>query len=395
MQLYGQSDDSSKFTAKLLQNRFGLSIRNGEFSGTGAPILKSAIAQSRFVLVGEEHGHAETPKFWTGVCSAAGAQGFHTMAIEEGPLVAAELERFVRQPGGMAQVAAFEKRYPASINIYNTREEFEMLQRCAGSSHGGSFQLWGLNQEGLGAGGFILDRILDTRPGGDSGSAMRQLLRKNNDSYAKAIQTGKISDLFMLSADDKDLAAGAALLQKEGSPQAQSLIASLIESHEINRAWPADGGRRDRLIKTLFAADYAEAASAETTPPKVLLKFGSFHIYRGLNPVHGSGIGNYVAEFAEGHGARSLHICVMAVRGSVHRYQGFGKPAGLRSFNLNDDPRSHYLQPMLDNLLALDWTMFDLRPLRQGMNVSSDLATLVFGMDILVLIPEATPPNMF
>ena len=40
--------------------------------------------------------------------------------------------------------------------------------------------------------------------------------------------------------------------------------------------------------------------------------------------------------------------------------------------------------------------MFDLRPLRQeiaapGGAVNADLATLVFGYDILVMVPEGTP----
>ena len=320
------------------------------------------------------------------------------MAIEEGPLAAAELERWARRPDGQAQVAAFEKQYPGSINIYNTREEFGMLQQCAGASEGGRCRLWGLNQEALGAGGLILSRMLDTRPGGEIGPAIRQLLQKNDDAYAKALQSGGISDLFMISASDKDLAAGAALLQKDGSPQARSLFASLIQSHEINSVSPADYGnaeRRSRLMKTLFSADYAEAARAEAVPPKVLLKFGAYHIYRGLNPVHGSGIGNYVAEFAEGQGAQSLHIRMLAVRGSEPIYPKVGQPARLRPFNLKDDPGSRYLEPMLANLLDSDWTMFDLRPLRQSLNgpgiANSDLTTLVFGMDILVMIPEATP----
>jgi hypothetical protein len=318
------------------------------------------------------------------------------MAIEEGPL-AAELERW-GQPDGQAQLEAFEKKYPESIDIYNTREEFEMLQRCAGASEGGKFRLWGLNQEALGAGGLILGRILDTRPGGEAGPAMRQLLKKNDDAYAKALQSGRISDLFMASAGDNDLAAGAELLQKDGSPQARSLFASLVQSHEIDRGSPADydnAGRRNRLMKTLFSADYAEAALTEVAPPKVLLKFGAYHIYRGLNPVHGSGIGNYVAEFAEGQGAQSLHLYVVAVRGSEPIYPRVGRPALLRPFNLKDDPGFRFLQPMLANLLDSGWTMFDLRPLRQGFRetgaASSDLATLVFGMDILVMIPESAP----
>jgi hypothetical protein len=394
---YGQPDDG-KFTAKLLEYRYGLSVRNGRFSGSGARVLQSAIAQSRFVLVGENHGLAETPKFWAGICRAALPEGFHTMALEEGPLAAMELERWAGQPDGQAQLTAFEKQYPESINIYNTREEFGMLQQCAGASEGGKFRLWGLNQEALGAGGLMLSRILDTRPGGESGREMRQLLQKNDEANAKALQSGRVSDLFMISASDKDLAAGAVPLQKDGSPQARSLFASLIQSHEINRVPPADygnAGRRSRLMKTLFRADYAEAARAQGTPPKVLLKFGAYHIYRGLNPVHGSGIGNYVAEFAEGQGAQSLHICVMAVRGSEPIYPRVGQPAQLLPFNLKEDPGAHYLQPMLANLLDSDWTMFDLRPLRQALNglraASSELATLVFGIDILVMVPEATP----
>jgi len=144
-----------------------------------------------------------------------------------------------------------------------------------------------------------------------------------------------------------------------------------------------------KLIRGILTVNHA------SFPVLALLKFGAYHIYRGLNPVHGSGIGNYVAEFAEGQDTQSLHICVMAVRGSEPIYPRAGQPAQLLPFNLKDDPGAHYLQPMLANMLGSDWTMFDLRPLRQALNglraASSELATLVFGIDILVMVPEATP----
>src|SRR5579863_882571 len=114
--LHGQPDDGSTFAAKLAQNRYGLSVRDGQFTGAGAPVLKAAIGQSRFVLVGETHGLAETAKFWIGVCSAAGPEGFRTMAIEEGPLVAAALERWASRPDTKPQLAAFEKQYPEAMN---------------------------------------------------------------------------------------------------------------------------------------------------------------------------------------------------------------------------------------------------------------------------------------
>jgi hypothetical protein len=127
-QVARQSTQTDSLVAKLLQNRYALSVRRGQLSGAGAQVLQSAIAQSRFVLLGEDHGVAQTPEFWAAVRNAAGPERFHTMAVEEGPLVAAELERWARRPDGLAQLVAFEKTFPESINVYNAREEFDMLQ---------------------------------------------------------------------------------------------------------------------------------------------------------------------------------------------------------------------------------------------------------------------------
>jgi hypothetical protein len=392
-----QSKQADQFIAKLLQNRYSLSVRRGQLSGAGAKVVQSAIGQSRFVLLGEYHGVAQTPEFWAAVCNAAGPEGFHTMAVEEGPLVAAELEGWARRPDGLAQFVAFKKKFPESINVSNAREEFDMLQQCARAGQS-DFRLWGLNQEMYGAGGLILSRVLASGLGKDARPAMQQLLQKNDDASRKALQSGRVFDLFMMAADDKELAAGTALLQKDGSVEARSLFASLVESHEINRTSPAEYGnarRRERLMKTLFAANYARAARTAAAPPKVLLKFGAYHVYRGLNPVHGSGIGNYVAEFADAQGAQSLHIYLMAVKGSQPFHPRVGLPAQLRPFNLEEQPGSRYLQPVFSNLLGSDWTMFDLRPLRQDLNgpgaINPDLATLVFGYDILVIVPEGRP----
>jgi hypothetical protein len=392
-----QPVQTDRFVAALLEHRYALSVRGGQLSGPGAQVLQSAIAQSRFVLMGEDHGIAQTPAFAAAVCRAAGPEGFHTLAVEEGPLVAAELERLAARPDGLAQLAAFAKAFPTSMFASGTREEFEMLQHCAQAGHG-AFHLWGLNHEGLNAGGLILSRVLASPLGHDARPAMQQLLRKNDDAYRKAVQSGSIFDLFMIAADDKELAAGAALLQKDRSAEARSLFASLVESHEMNRTSPVDyenARRRERLMKTLFAANYARAARTAPAAPKVLLKFGGYHVYRGLSPVHSSGIGNYVAEFAAAQGAESLHIRLLPLKGSAIIYPRVGQPGQSRRFSYENQPDAHYLQPIFGNLLPSDWTLFDLRPLRRSFNapgaISPDLATLVFGYDMLLIVPEATP----
>jgi hypothetical protein len=378
------SPQPNPFVAKLLQNRYPLSVRGGELSGAGADVLRSAIGQSRFVLLGEYHGVAQTPEFLAGICNAAGPEGFHTMAVEEGPLAAAELESWARRPDGLQQFAAFQKKSPETINVSNAREEFDMLQQCARVSPR-EFRLWGLNQEMFGASGLLLSRVLASGVGNQARPAIELLLQKSDEADRKARQSGNLFDLFMFTADDGELAAAAALLQKDGTADARALFASLVESHEINRRPPAEYGnarRRERLMKMRFAANYARASRTAAQPPKILLKFGAFHGYRGLNPVHGSGIGNYIAEFAEAQNAQSLHILFV--------------PAKAQQFNLESDPSFRYLQPALANLLPSDWTMFDVRQLRQEFNGSGaaanrDAATLVFGYDIVVIVPEGRP----
>jgi hypothetical protein len=388
---------AASFVASLLHNRYDLSVRDGQLSGAGAEILRTAIAQSRFVLLGEDHGAAQTPELMAALCAVVAPQRFSAIAIEEGPLAAAELENRVRRRNGLSQVAAFEHAFPDSIGVYNAREEVDALQRCAQAAPG-AFHLWGLNQEGLNGAGLILSRVLETRLGADARAAMRQLVDKNDEAYQRALRTGSIFDFFMIAADEKELAADAALLERGGSPEARSLFGSLIESHEINRAPPVEytnARRRERLMKTAFAANHARAAAAVATPPKVLLRFGAYHLYRGLNPAHGSGIGNYVAEFAEAQGTQSLHIRLMPLKGSQPIHPRVGQPAQLRAFNYAELPPFRFMQPIFGNLLASDWTMFDLRPLRREWNAlgvrDPDLATLVFGYDILVMLPEATP----
>jgi hypothetical protein len=52
-QVAPQSKQADRFIAKLLQNRHALSVHRGQLSGAGAQVLQSAIARSRFVLLGE------------------------------------------------------------------------------------------------------------------------------------------------------------------------------------------------------------------------------------------------------------------------------------------------------------------------------------------------------
>lgn len=352
-------------------------------------------------MIGEDHGISQIPQFAGAVCEMLGPQGFHTMAVEAGPLAAEALQPWITQDDGVRKLAEFEKKYPESIAFYNFREEYDLLGRCARTAPAGKFKLWGLDQELMGASGLILTRILETHPGKQAVEETKRLLQKDDEAHAVALKSGNPADTFMMTSSEADLTRLKELLHKEGNPTAQSLIDALIGSRDIYLKNMTAGYESNReralLMKRTFQREYARATQAEGKPPKVLFKFGGDHTYKGFNPLRNNDIGNFLAELADGQGTRSLHILILGVKGSQLRFAGIGRPFQPGNFDLAEDKDSdfRFLKPMFDNLTGDGWTMFDLRGLRKGFvslgPVDKELERLIFGNDLLVLIPLATP----
>jgi len=390
------------FIDHLNKNRYDLKLQDGRLSGTGAPVLETAIKDAQFVMVGEDHGIAEIPAIYSGLCNIAGPLGFHTMAIETGPLVAAKLQQWASQPNGQSDLSAFKKAYPASIAFYDWSEEFDLLAHCASKATGGRFRLWGLDQELMGSSGYILTKILDQHPGPTATQAIKQLMQKNQEAQATAMQSGNPGELFMLKASDEDLSRVSSLLKKEGNSTAQALFAGLIESREIYQKNMsgnyADSNRqRALLMKHNFLAAYDQAAKSDARAPKILFKFGGFHMFKGFNLLHNNDMGNFVMEMADGAGTKSLHILIIGVKGSQLHFAGVGKPAQASPLNLAEDKDSDFvfLKPMFENMAADGYTLFDLRGMRKEFKslgpISTDMERMIYGYDLLVLVPNPTP----
>jgi len=390
------------FTEQLNKNRYDLKVQDGKLSGTGVPVLEAALKDVQFVMVGEDHGIAEIPAFYQGVCDITGPLGFHTMAIETGPLVAAKLQQWVRQPNGQAELSKFKREYPASIAFYDWSEEFDLLDHCAGKAAGGQFRLWGLDQELMGSSGYILSKILEQHPGPEAIQAVKHLMQRNQEMQTAAMKSGNPGELFMMKASEDDLNRVSALLKKQGNATAQSLFAALVESREIYQKnmtgnYVDSNRQRALLMKHTFLNDYQQASKADARAPKVLFKFGGFHMFKGFNPLHNNDMGNFVLEMADGAGEKSLHILILGVKGSQLHFAGVGKPAQPSPLNLAEDKDSDflYLKPMFENMATDGDTLFDLRGLRKEFKslgpVSTEMERMIYGYDLLVLVSSPTP----
>lgn len=397
-----QAQDST-FNQRLLKNRYDLAVSDGRLDGSALPVLQNAIQNAQFVLVGEDHGIAQIPAIVGGLCDQLMPAGFHTMALEVGPLAAQNLEAWAQDPGGRSQLAAFETKYPASIAFYNWSEEFDLLSHCAAKADS-PFHIWGLDQELMGSSGWILTKILEQKPGPNAAREVQELLQKNDQDYAAAAKSGNPGQLFMMSASDDDLNRVRDRLQKEGNAASQALFESLLESRQIYQknmtGQYADSNRqRALLMKHNFVADYQRATSNGATP-KILFKFGAWHMFKGINPLLNNDLGNYVAELADGQGTSSVRILILGVNGEQLRFAGIGRPAAPAPLNLAEDKDSDflYLKPMFENLLPTGFTFFDLRGLRHEFRslgpVDREMERLIFGYDFVVLIPHPTASHV-
>ncbi len=393
-----QSTPQPTLDQKLLEVRYDLRIDGGKLAGSAAPVLEKAISGAQYVLIGEDHITHEIPQFTTAVCDLMAPQGLTAMAVEAGPQAAKMAAASLGKADRLARMVALTDRYPDSVAFLNVREENDLVEHCAQTSRNPKFQLWGLDQELMGSAGWLLDQVLATHPGPAATAVLSRMKAEEQKDAALAKETGDPSKTFLLAASDAQLSEAAAVLKREGNPAANELFHELVESHEIYlknmQGSPESNSQRARLMKRHFRRDFDIAAS-NSQRQRVLFKFGDWHLYKGFNPLHERDLGNYIAEMADGQGASSLHICILGAKGTHALYGGYNRPMKLEPFVMTEDDDYHWLKPAVDNQVQNGWTLYDLRNLRfQKLGtVDPNMERVIYGYDLLVIVPELTPAH--
>ena len=390
------ADAQQTALVNLLQaNRYQLTVQDGEMIGPGAPFLEKELSEAQFVAIGEEHGTREVPQFVWATCRAMAQNSLDAMAIESGPLVTAQLQQWTAKNGSSTGLVEFEKQYPDSIAFFNWRQEFDLLSHCQQAAAPHVLHLWGLDQEFLGSPKFILQQILDTQPGPQAEVIAQKIQAQCSVDEQKGIASGGWKDACMLRLSPVDLANLQFAVERAQNRRAKELTAALIKTqhiysfHESGYSYEANR-ERAVLLKHNFLADYEQLSKTTGRPPRVLLKFGGNHLFKGFDETDLNDLGNFITEFADGLGSSSLHIQVSGIRGTDEMKFGPGQPDRAVAKDVTPDS----LAPLYAQVYPEGWTVFDLRPLRSRFvsfgHVDRDLERLIFGYDMLVLIPEVT-----
>ncbi|NJC06362.1 hypothetical protein GGQ97_002155 [Sphingomonas kaistensis] len=374
------------FEAKLLASRSPLRLEGGRLTGAGAELLQREIAQSRFVMIGEDHGTREIPAFVSAVCGMVGADRLSGYAVEAGPVAVGALSPMLKATDRATRVGQFAQAYPNAVAFLDIAEDNETAATCMKASGRRDFRIIGADQEFIGAGLFLLDRILATRLSGDARRALAEMRAREATAVAAARTSGDPSKLLMLAEPEANLDRVEAALARGGNAEAKRVFSALRQSRTI---YATKGNRSNTLRASLLKQNFMAAMPASGT---VVGRFGALHAYKGFNPLQNLDLGNFVAEQAEREGARSLHVVILGVRGKHATFAGLAKPFAASNYVMADEDLLRWFADAGSRQLPCGWTLFDLRTLRHARiaGIEPEWQRAINGIDILIVIPETT-----
>jgi hypothetical protein len=386
----------------LTQARSALVVAEGGFSGDGAAVLGNAVKESRYVLLGEDHFSREIPNFTSALCTLMKPDAY---AVESGPDAAGFVTGLLNSATRKQRMAERMQAHPNNMAFLDGVEENDTAAHCAAVSKNPGFKIWGLDQEFVGSAGTLLEAMQATKPGTKTRAVIAEMLKADKLAESQALENGDPGKLFLLSASTADLKPLVDAVEADGNAGTRALLEEMLASNAIyrlNAEGSPDSNRvRAELFKQHFLAENA-AIRKIIAEPRVLFKFGDNHSGKGFSPLQVRDIGNFVAEFADGEKAHSLHIMIFGVKGEHGAFGGFAKPLKPESFAIMDYPEYKWMEPAVKNLLPqagqgddTTLTLYDLRKLRfRGIDMPADWKRIVFSYDLMVLIPELTAASL-
>lgn len=372
-------------------------LENGRLTGAGGDLLRRLGEESQFVVIGEEHGNAGIAQFVEAYWRDLSANGFNYAAIETDPWVAEAMQRELRAGDAATWAAFIEPRGGAVMApFFSWAPEAELANTIVDTSRARREPaLWGLDQVFIGAAPWLLGEIAENARDTEARALAASLAEQAR---------GNLS--WLGQAETAPLEALRARLMHRRDARYAELVDAMIQSQRIYRPFTSDSGEawfanveRETLMKRNFLAHYRAAERADDAPPRVMLKFGGYHAYRGATPTMAQGLGGFVNEFAVQNGGSSLSIYTVCGPGSATA--GFAGPPTPCEEGFNQT--WSFLAPYVsaDEITVFDLRTWKLRP-RRWEHLPADARQLISSFDVLVVIPNApaseflpgvTPPS--
>lgn len=386
-----QTTPQSRLLDALQKNRLPIAMSEGGIpSGRGWDWLVGKARGSRFTLIGEEHGVAETARFSAALFNALTGSGYTRIAIELSPIVAQDIEAAARRKGLQGILNFFSR--PDTWSPMYLREEAQFLASVVAAAPKGERALWGFDRE-IFSDRYLISRLEPRVPR----RAKESFARLKEASTSAWVQNQKGSGPpFLFSAQDPAMVSEVRSAWPNPDRESDTILRTLEESLAINfvaqtgTAWDSSE-RRAQWMRSGLAQRLREERG-RASPPKVMMKFGYNHMIRGANYVNIFDVGSMTDEVAALSGDRAFHIIVLPGPASRQAVLGPGRTFVSVASDEFDEFKAgdQRLTRVLSNANATGHEVVDLRAVRplamrglEGWN--SDVVRTIHGYDAAVI----------
>jgi hypothetical protein len=388
----------STLTRLIRQHSYTFAPTAGQFAGPGWDQLQQSIRRSQFVLLGEDHGLAEIPGFAAAVAQVLEPKAF---VAEVSSFEARDLNQLAARPG---LPSAFHQAYPFSLSFYSWTEEFQLVQAL----HARQVPVLGIDQVYAGSAGRLLAQMAD----GARNKRVQDALRARSAAFVahdrrniyEPANTGTSAMTTLTPAAVDSVVALTAAERPAVQRMAQAFAASYAIYQAAGRRTPLPNGvsahqTRVNLMKRNLLAElqpYRQGPAQQL--PKLLFKFGTNHVGRGLAVSSRiPDIGSLMANLADAQDHTSLHVMVMGKQGTQNVRDSFDHARNLGPLTPADSP---FLKPFFEQTDTA-WNLTDLRPARHALVSHKlrvedpELERAILSYDYLVVIPQVTAAGNF
>jgi hypothetical protein len=205
--------------------------------------------------------------------------------------------------------------------------------------------------------------------------------------------------MYLGTAPAEELEQLAAAFEGSSSAEARELAERMVASNRIYGPFTGRGGsvyeanrEREHLMKENFLARYRPVRAGRDAPPKVFVKLGANHLFRGLSPTHVLSTGTFLDELAVTEGVRTYSVHVDC-RGGEALNVMTDAPEPCESYFLGSG------SVLADALPSDRIVVVDLRSLRSEPAILERLdetsRDLVWAFDGYVAVPNTEPATFF
>jgi len=380
-----QPGPQARLLAALQGKRLPISM-SGSPAGPGWDWLIEQARGTRFTLIGEEHGVAETAQLSAALFKELRESGYSRMAIELSPIIAQDIEAAARRKGLQGILDFYAS--PDTWSPMYLREEAQFIASVVNAAPKNERVLWGFDRE-IFSDRYLIAR-LEPRVPQRARESFTRLKEASTNSWAQREKNPGPPFLF---TENPAIASDVRSAWPNPDRDSDTILRTLEESLAINAvartgtAWDSSE-RRAQWMRNALAARLRE----ERGSPKVMMKFGYNHMIRGANYVNIFDLGAMPDEVAAQSGGRAFHILVLPGPGSRQAVLGPGRSFVSVSSDEFDEFRAgdQRLTRVLSNANATGHEVIDLRALRplamRGLESwNSDVVRTIHGYDAAVI----------